>query len=131
MGKIFENIAEFRKMAGMTQEDLGNRISKHRSTIQSYENGSVDIPYSIVEKIADALGLTMAELITGQKEPVRRPEAGKIKIYNLEDRLNVAQILIKNGYTVSQGKVKKTPDGRAMVYFLAFREEEGNADTSH
>ena len=131
MGKVYENMAEFRKRAGMTQEDLGDKIGKHRSTIQGYENGSVDIPYSIVEKIAEALGLTMPELITGTKEPVRKQEAGRIKIYNLEDRLSVAQILIKNGYTVSQGKVKKTPDGRAMVYFLAFREEEGNADTSH
>ena len=26
----------------------------------------------------------------------------ELKIFNLEDRLNVAQILIKNGYTVSQ-----------------------------
>lgn len=55
----------------------------------------------------------------------------KVKIYNLEDRLNVAQILIKNGYTVAQGKEKKTPDGRSMVYYLEFWEEDGNADTSH
>lgn len=29
-----------------------------------------------------------------------------IKIYNQQDRLDVAQILIKNGYTVSQVKKK-------------------------
>lgn len=31
-------------------------------------------------------------------------EVMKLKVYNKEDRLKVAQILIDNGYTVSQGK---------------------------
>ena len=31
-------------------------------------------------------------------------ESVELKIYNLEDRMTVAQILIKNGYTVGQGK---------------------------
>ena len=52
------------------------------------------------------------------------------RIYGVEDRLTVAQILIKNGYTVSQGKEKKTPDGKAMIYYLRVREDDGNADTS-
>ena len=31
-------------------------------------------------------------------------DAVELKIYNQDDRLSVAAILIKNGYTVSQGK---------------------------
>lgn len=54
-----------------------------------------------------------------EKEPV------ELKIYNLEDRLQVAAILIKNGYTVSMGKKKATPTGKKLDYFLRVT---GNAD---
>lgn len=54
----------------------------------------------------------------------------ELRIYNLEDRMTVAQILIKNGYTVSQGKRKVNPTGKTLEYFLKVSDEDGNADTS-
>lgn len=54
----------------------------------------------------------------------------ELKIYNLEDRLTVAQILIKNGYTVSQGKRKRTDTGKTLDYYLRVEEDSENADTS-
>lgn len=36
----------------------------------------------------------------------------ELRIYNQEDRLNVAQILIKNGYAVRQTKKKTHRDGK-------------------
>lgn len=58
------------------------------------------------------------------KEPM------EILIYRQEDRLQVAQILIKNGYTVSQGKKKRTETGKQLDYFLKVTEDENNANTS-
>lgn len=52
----------------------------------------------------------------------------RLKIFNVEDRLTVAQILVKNGYTVSQGKRQKST-GRSVEYYLKAREEDGNAET--
>lgn len=57
-------------------------------------------------------------------------ETVKLKIFNQEDRLNVAAILIKNGYTVRQGKEKRTESGKSLDYFLVVSEDSGNADTS-
>lgn len=57
-------------------------------------------------------------------------EAMELMIYNQEDRLAVAQILIKNGYTVSQGKRKRTETGKTLDYFLRVSEDVENADTS-
>lgn len=54
----------------------------------------------------------------------------ELSIYNQEDRLTVAQILIKNGYTVSQGKKKLTETGKKVEYFLNVSEDDDNADTS-
>ena len=39
----------------------------------------------------------------------------ELVIYNQEDRLTVAQILVKNGYTVAQGKRKKT---ESVLFFI-------------
>lgn len=47
-----------------------------------------------------------------------------IKIYNQQDRLDVAQILIKNGYTVSQVKKKRTETGKTVDYYLKIRLDE-------
>lgn len=57
-------------------------------------------------------------------------EVIELKIYGKDDRLKVAQILIDNGYTVSQGKRSKTPTGKTMEYFLKVIEDGGNADTA-
>lgn len=53
----------------------------------------------------------------------------ELKIYNLEDRLAVAQILIKNGYTVSQGKRQRSPTGKTLEYFLKVSEDPENSET--
>ena len=50
-----------------------------------------------------------------------------IKIYNQQDRLDVAQILIKNGYTVSQVKKKRTETGKTVDYYLKIRLDEESA----
>ncbi len=42
----------------------------------------------------------------------------KIRIFNEDDRLKVAAVLIKNGYRVSQDKEKRTPTGKSYDYFL-------------
>lgn len=56
--------------------------------------------------------------------------AMKLKIFNQEDRLAVTQILVKNGYTVSQGKERRTETGKSLDYFLVVKEDANNANTS-
>ena len=53
----------------------------------------------------------------------------ELKIFNLEDRLNVAQILIKNGYTVSQGKRARTQTGKTLDYFLKVQADADNMES--
>lgn len=57
-------------------------------------------------------------------------EPMELKIYNKDDRLKVAQILIDNGYTVSQGKRQRTPTWKTLDYFLKVVEDGDNADTA-
>ena len=51
----------------------------------------------------------------------------KLKIYSVEDRLAVASVLVKNGYTVSQTKEKRGT-GAAFDYYLRVVKEDGNAE---
>lgn len=47
----------------------------------------------------------------------------KLYIFNEEDRLKVAAILVKNGYKVWQGKERKTPTGKSYAYFIEAEEK--------
>lgn len=57
-------------------------------------------------------------------------DAMELKIYNQDDRLEVAQILIKNGYTVSQTKRQKGTNSKSVEYLLKVSEDQGNAETA-
>lgn len=56
-------------------------------------------------------------------------ETMELAIYNQEDRLEVARILIKNGYKVCQGKRQKTPTGKQVDYTLKVEEVEDKVET--
>lgn len=128
--KIRENIRLFREKAGLSQRNLAELIGKSESAVQGYENGKTDIPLSSLVAIAAALKITFAELSEGKKEKKTVEKDQEIKIYNLEERMNVATILIKNGYTVRQGKRLRTPTGKTLDYILYIQEDERNADTT-
>ena len=49
----------------------------------------------------------------------------KIQVYNLEDRLEIAKILFKNGYTVSQGS-EAVPGKKSNVYYVKAQFDENN-----
>lgn len=42
----------------------------------------------------------------------------KLYVFKEEDRVAVGSILLKNGYTVSFGKERRTPTGKTLDYFL-------------
>lgn len=128
--KIRENLKKFREAAGLSQKQLGALAGKGESAIQAYESGRTDIPLSALVSIMGALKISFADLERGEKAeaPVEKPV--EILIYNQEDRLNTAAILIKNGYTVEQGKRQKTATGKSLDYFLRIRKYSEGADTS-
>ena len=54
----------------------------------------------------------------------------ELSIQSQEDRLAVASILVKNGYTVISDKRKKTPSGKMLDYFIQVfdvKSDEGSA----
>jgi len=68
MKSIGRNIAEFRKQAGFTQEELSERLSVTSQAVSKWEN---DLSYPDLEttsKLAQVLHVTVDELLNGRTE---------------------------------------------------------------
>lgn len=55
-------IKDARKKAGMTQNELAEKLGINRATLSKYENGQIDPTVSQLMKIADALNLPLFDL---------------------------------------------------------------------
>ncbi|MBQ9526701.1 MAG: helix-turn-helix transcriptional regulator [Fretibacterium sp.] len=71
--ELRERLRKFRKKAGLTQEELAERVGVHLNTISQWENGLFTPKTLKLKKLASALGVSEAELLNG-------PEEHKIKI---------------------------------------------------
>ncbi|WP_455544050.1 helix-turn-helix domain-containing protein [Intestinibacter sp.] len=66
-------IKNLRKQSGLTQFDLANSINKSKSTVEKYEAGKIEnIPASTLKKIAQALGVTLEDLLKEEIEDNKR-----------------------------------------------------------
>lgn len=57
-----ENLARYRKRAGMTQEQLAEAINVSRALIAQCERGTKSITLQVGKLIADTLGITVDDL---------------------------------------------------------------------
>lgn len=71
---LAENLRQYRKLHGYSQEELANRCELHRTYIGSVEREERNVSLSTLEVLAKALGVSVPELLTkraghGRKEP--------------------------------------------------------------
>ena len=59
-------IAQKRRALNLTQEQLANTLGVSNKTISKWENGKCMPDYSIVQKLCEALNITVAELMDGE-----------------------------------------------------------------
>jgi transcriptional regulator with XRE-family HTH domain len=74
------NLARFRAKSGLTQEELGNLSSIHRTQIGMLESGRRQPRLETIVKIAGALGVDPCELIQGIRWVPASAKHGKIEI---------------------------------------------------
>ena len=86
-----ETIRHFRKSKGWTQEQLANAIGVKRAIISKYESGMVSPSYNMVQKIAAALDIPVAELVGDEgriiDEKMLDEEVERAFFYKLDDYL--------------------------------------------
>ncbi|SRX75242.1 HTH-type transcriptional regulator DdrOP3 [Aequorivita antarctica] len=66
--KIGDNIKRIREVKGLSQKEVITAIGMGAAQYSRIENGKTDPSISTVEKIAKALGISMAELFTGVED---------------------------------------------------------------
>jgi transcriptional regulator with XRE-family HTH domain len=73
------NIRRLREERGLSQTDLYNRADLHRTTVGRVESAKVQPPLTTLVIIADALEVTMDDLIAGLPVPKERKPPPKAR----------------------------------------------------
>ena len=85
-----ENIKNFRKERGLTQEELAIRVNVVRQTVSKWEKGQSVPDAELLQRIAEVLEVTVSQLLGQEKEMEHRNE-----IAEQLSRIN-EQLAIKN-----------------------------------
>lgn len=90
-------IKEIRQRKGLTQKQLGDLCGMADSAIRRYENGNANPKIETLQKIADALGCDLSELM----------DSGEYKLHNIEVAIKKANNATRNGETVDKEKATR------------------------
>lgn len=100
-------IREARKAAKMTQDELAKSLGVNRATLSRYESGAIDPPASQLQRIADALGISIYELLDDKEKDIY-----------FEAEVNLVKANAKAGY-------KFTDDERTLIRLYHSMKERG------
>lgn len=84
---IGERLKKYRKEKRMTQKDVADRAGVTVTSVSRWENGEREPTFRDVEKIAEALGVTMEELTREQKRGTGIRKIIDGKLYDTENAL--------------------------------------------
>jgi transcriptional regulator with XRE-family HTH domain len=65
VARFAANVAEARRRAGITQEEVWRRSDIHYTEVSRIENGERDARVSTIFRLAKALGVTPGQLLDG------------------------------------------------------------------
>lgn len=110
--KIGKFISKLRKEKNMTQEQLAEKLNTTSKSISRWENGKTMPDYSIIKLLCDELGITVNELLSGEKI--------KEKNYELKADENL-NIILKEYYKMKKQKnIVKTCLICLIILFILF-----------
>ncbi len=73
--EIAERLKEMREIAGLSVEELGEKLTITTEKYREMESGAVDIPVSVLCEAAEVFGISVTELLTGDR--------AKLKMYSV------------------------------------------------
>lgn len=83
MNAIGRNIRNLRKKAGMTQEELAEKLYTTRQTISNYETGKSEPDFETLRKIAEAFGIETADLLTDQQHSKSHSDLDTVRMVSI------------------------------------------------
>lgn len=98
---IGKRIKKYRKKENLTQAELAERIDKSLRSVQKYEAGDVAPGIDVVDKIAEALGISRNALLIVKRS--YRPDKSLEMVYDLfEEVFNHSRIKEEIGLTAKE-----------------------------
>lgn len=124
---VGESIREARKRAGMNQEQLAELARLNRVTIAKYESGKVEPGAQALSRIADALEVTVDELL-GRSPSDETP---KPIIFDKQPKTVEARLLAAGVDRMPEADRKKALDIMNMVFdkYSSYFEGKDSDDT--
>ena len=83
MNTISRNIRNLRKKAGMTQEELAEKLYTKRQTISNYETGKSEPDFETLRKIADAFSVETADLLSDSQHRKNHSELDTVRMTSI------------------------------------------------
>ena len=120
-------IARKRKEQNLTQEQLAQQLGVSNKTISKWENGTCMPDYSIIQKLCEALHVTLPELMDGEDA-----SEDSVRVYDDEQILNLLRrtqelerqkgalyglVLVVLG--IASGAMSKTTGGTDVQNFIS------------
>ncbi len=110
--EIGQKIKTLRKQNNLTQEALASKINKTESSVRKYEKGLVEIPLSVLNDIANALGVAINTFLppplTPSQEILNEIIPSKYSLEEIATLANVPICELQAIYTGSQGSTVGT-----------------------
>lgn len=75
-------IREFRKKAGLSQAELGEKVGLHQTHVGNLENGRRELTFEWARRIAKALGVRFVDLLSDDDNPDRLAEDERDLVQN-------------------------------------------------
>ena len=75
---VGENIRYYRKLKGLTLEQLGARIGKTKAAVSKYENGRIFIDIQTLYEIAETLCIDIEQLLYSDDRVMNTPAGGNV-----------------------------------------------------
>ena len=120
-------IARKRKEQNLTQEQLSEQLGVSNKTISKWENGKCMPDYSLIQKLCEALDVTLPELMDGEdaaENSVRVYDDEQIldllrRTQELARQKNILYGLVLIFLGIASGAMSKTTGGTDVQKFIA------------
>ena len=102
-----DTIKKYRKLKGLTQKELGEKIGRTQRTIQAYEKNEVLPPLTIIKNLANILGISNYELMQGGSPDEKLENLKKLPTHDEYDLTEIAKELNVNYSNLNQEDKKQ------------------------
>lgn len=92
---IGSRIAKFRKLKGLTQEELANQLGVSSQAVSKWENDASCPDISLLPQLCRVLGVTTDELLTGKND--------EVKLVPVEQRKSLDELTLRVKVDSAQG----------------------------